>query len=32
MTKEQLFFKGVSEIVGAEGLGLLILTDEVKER
>lgn len=32
MAKEQLFFKGVSEIVGAEDLGLLILTDGAKER
>ena len=32
MTKERLIFKGVSEIVGTEDLGLLILTDEVKER
>lgn len=32
MTKERLFFKGVSEIVGAEDLGLLILTDENSER
>ena len=28
MTKERLIFKGVSEIVGTEDLGLLILTDE----
>lgn len=32
MTKERLIFKGVSEIVGTEDLGLLILTDEAKER
>ena len=32
MTKERLFFKGVSEIVGTDDLGLLILTDESKER
>ncbi len=32
MTKEKLVFKGVSEIVGANELGLLILTDEAKER
>ena len=30
--KERLIFKGVSEIVGTEDLGLLILTDEAKER
>ena len=30
MTKEKLVFKGVSEIVGANELGLLILTDEAK--
>lgn len=28
MDKERLFFKGVSEIVGTENLGLLIMTDE----
>lgn len=32
MTKERLIFKGVSEIVGTEDLGLLILTDEANER
>ena len=32
MTKERLIFKGVSEIVGSEDLGLLILTDTAKER
>ena len=32
MTKERLFFKGVSEIVGTEDLGLLILTNESCER
>ncbi len=32
MTKERLFFKGVSEIVGTDNLGLLILTDEKSER
>lgn len=32
MLKERLIFKGVSEIVGTEDLGLLILTDEAKER
>ena len=32
MQKERLIFKGVSEIVGTEDLGLLILTDEAKER
>ncbi len=32
MAKERLVFKGVSEIVGTEDLGLLILTDEAKER
>ena len=32
MAKERLFFKGVSEIVGTDDLGLLILTDESKER
>lgn len=32
MAKERLIFKGVSEIVGTEDLGLLILTDEAKER
>ena len=32
MTKERLIFKGVSEIVETEDLGLLILTDEAKER
>lgn len=32
MTKERLIFKGVSEMVGTEDLGLLILTDEAKER
>ncbi len=32
MMKERLIFKGVSEIVGTEDLGLLILTDEAKER
>lgn len=32
MTKERLIFKGVSETVGTEDLGLLILTDEAKER
>ena len=30
--KERLIFKGVSEIVGTENLGLLILTDVAKER
>lgn len=32
MIKERLFFKGVSEIVGTEDLGLLILVDEHQER
>lgn len=32
MSKERLFFKGVSEIVGTESLGLLILTDEAMSR
>lgn len=32
MTKERLIFKGVSEIVGTDDLGLLILTDELIER
>lgn len=32
MDKEKLIFKGVSEIVGTEDLGLLILTDEAQER
>lgn len=32
MTKERLFFKGVSEIVGTEDLALLILTDEPQFR
>lgn len=32
MQKERLIFKSVSEIVGTEDLGLLILTDEAKER
>lgn len=32
MDKEKLVFKGVSEIVGTEDLGLLILTDEAQER
>lgn len=32
MTKERLYFKGVSEIVGTEDLGLLILTNESCER
>lgn len=32
MNKERLIFKGVSEIVGTEDLGLLILTDEAKVR
>ena len=32
MNKERLIFKGVSEIVGTEDLGLLILTDTAKER
>lgn len=32
MTREKLIFKGVSEIVGSEDLGLLILTDESCER
>lgn len=32
MDKEKLVFKGVSEIVGTEELGLLILTDEAQER
>lgn len=32
MTKERLIFKGVSEIVGTEELGLLILTDEAQTR
>lgn len=32
MKKEQLIFKGVSEIVGTENLGLLILTDKSSER
>ena len=27
-TKERLIFKGVTEIVGTEDMGLLILTDE----
>lgn len=32
MIKERLIFKGVSEVVGTEDLGLLILTDEANER
>lgn len=32
MKKEKLIFKGVSEIVGTEDLGLLILTDTSSER
>ena len=32
MAKERLVFTGVSEIVWTEDLGLLILTDEAKER
>lgn len=32
MSKERLIFKGVSEIVGTENLGLLILTDEAMLR
>lgn len=32
MTKERIFFRGVSEIVGSENLGLLILTDESQMR
>ncbi len=32
MAKEQLFFRGVSEILGSDNIGLLILTDEAKER
>lgn len=32
MAKERLIFKGVSEIVGTEDMGLLILTDELKKR
>jgi len=32
MSKERLKFKGVSEIVGTENLGLLILTDEAMLR
>lgn len=32
MAKERLFFKGVSEIVGTDNLGLLILTDEASVR
>ena len=32
MAIERLIFKGVSEIVGTEDLGLLILTDEAKVR
>lgn len=32
MAKEKLIFKGVSEIVGAEDIGLLILTDEKNMR
>ena len=32
MTKERLIFKGVSEIVGTNDLGLLILTDENHDR
>lgn len=32
MKKERLIFKGVSEIVGTEALGLLILTDQSSER
>ena len=30
MTKERLIFKGVSEIVGTNDLGLLILTEDVR--
>lgn len=32
MEKEKLIFKGVSEIIGSEDLGILILTDESSER
>lgn len=32
MIKRRLIFKGVSEIVGSNDLGLLILTDEERER
>lgn len=32
MDKERLIFKGVSEIVGTDNLGLLILTDEAMQR
>lgn len=32
MIKRKLIFNGVSEIVGSNGLGLLILTDEERER
>lgn len=32
MSKERLIFKGVSEIVGTESLGLLIMTDEAMLR
>lgn len=32
MAKERLFFKGVSEIVGTDNLGLLILTDVKGEK
>lgn len=32
MSRERLIFKGVSEIVGTENLGLLILTDEASQR
>ncbi len=32
MARIQLFFRGVSEIVGTDDLGLLILSDEAKER
>ena len=32
MSKVKLFFKGVSEIVGTEDMGLLILTDEAKQK
>lgn len=32
MVKKRLIFKGVSEIVGNDDLGLLILTDEERER
>ncbi|MDO4160044.1 MAG: DUF151 domain-containing protein [Prevotellaceae bacterium] len=32
MARERLIFKGVSEILGTENMGLLILTDELMER